>query len=138
MHGVDAPERPIVSWRVWILSALAGAVTVGAYLVFLPWGAHKTLGPDGYLHGPYENGQIIGLVLALLIIGVVSGWFSNWHAPWVIPPVLTLTWIVDAMTHDDGPQQGDGLWPLGALMVLGAAYAATFVVVRLGQRMHRR
>jgi hypothetical protein len=105
--------------------------TIAAYLIFLPWGAQKELGADGYLHGPYEANQVIGLVVALVLIGAVTGWFSEWLAPWAVPPVLTLMWSLDAMNN----VENDGLWPVGAAMVLVGTTAATLVVVLVGRHL---
>lgn len=116
-------------WRVCLWGAIAAVGTVAAYLVFLPWDSQKRLGPDGYLHGPYSANQVIGLVVALLVIGVVTGWFSDWFAPWVVPPVLTLVWSIDAMND----VENDGLWPIGAAMVLVGTTAATLVLVLVGK-----
>jgi len=108
--------------------------TIAAYLIFLPWGAQKELGADGYLHGPYTANQVFGLVVALLIIGAVTGWFSYWLSPWAVPPVLTLMWSLDAMND----AENDGLWPIGAAMVFVGATAATLVLVLVGRHFTSR
>jgi hypothetical protein len=108
--------------------------TIAAYLIFLPWGAQKELGADGYLHGPYEINQVIGLVVALLIIDFVTGWFSGWLAPWAVPPVLTLMWSLDAIND----VESDGLWPVGAALVFVGSTAATLVLVLVGRHFTGR
>ena len=131
--GVAA--RRTSGWRVWLWVGVAAASTTAAYLIFLPWGAQKELGADGYLHGPYETNQVIGLVLSLLLIGAVTGWSSDWLAPWAVPPVLTLMWSFNAMNDvesDGGP------WLVGAVMVLVGATAATLVLVVLGRYVTSR
>jgi hypothetical protein len=135
IDGAPAAIRGISLRRVVLWVAVAAVGTFAAYLVFLPWNAQKQLGPDGYLHGPYGAGQVIGLVVTLLVIGWVTGWFSNWIAPWVIPPVLTLLWSIDAMND----VENDGLWPIGAFMVLVGATVATIFLVLAGVLFtHRR
>ena len=123
-------DRRTSAWRVLLWVAVAAVGTMAAYLIFLPWGAQKEPGPDGYLHGPYEASQVIGLVVALLLIGVVTGWFSGWLAPWAVPPVLTLMWSLNAMNDIESD---DGLWLVGAVMVLVGATAATLVLVLVGR-----
>jgi hypothetical protein len=126
--------RRTSGWRVLLWVAVAAVCTIAAYLIFLPWGAQKELGADGYLHGPYETNQVIGLVVSLLAIGAVTGWFSAWIAPWVVPPVLTLMWSLDAIND----VENDGLWPLGATMVLVGTSATTLVLVLVGKNFASR
>jgi hypothetical protein len=136
MAAVENIGSPQGTGRRWLLSAaVAAAATVAAYLVFLPWGAKKTLGPDGYLHGPYTTAEVVGLIVALLAIGIAVGWFGSWQALWVMPPVLTLVWVLQAVS--DQQSDNDGLWIIGAGLVLVGSGLVTLVVVLVGSAIHR-
>jgi len=134
MDNAAVAVRRKSGWRVWLWGAVAAVGTIAAYLIFLPWGAQKQRGADGYLHGPYEANQVIGLVVALLLVGAATGWYSDWLAPWAVPPVLTLMWSLDAMSD----VENDGLWPVGAAMVLVGTSAATLVLVLVGRHFTSR
>jgi hypothetical protein len=108
------------------------AATVAAELAWLPAGARKTPGPDGDLHGPYTTGEVTGLVVTLLVIAVLgtlllprlrggAGWLQPIGVAAALTGALTVTWSAVAAA-DPG---GDGLWPVGAFLILvGSAVGA--------------
>jgi hypothetical protein len=115
-----------------LISALltAGGValaTVAAYLLWLGWDQHYDRAPDGSVTGPYAAWQVVGLVLTLVVIAGACGWKQRpGTAVVVISWVLTLCFAVDAVTEP--PEHNDGLWVIGAVMVLGGALFGTATV----------
>jgi hypothetical protein len=93
---------------------LVGLATLANYVGWLGWDRTKHLGPDGYLHGPYEPWQVVGVVLVLAAIAAVAGWRRHlWDAAIVTTLVMTVCFSVTAATE----LRSDGLWPIGAFGV---------------------
>ncbi|WP_405059190.1 hypothetical protein OG474_41585 [Kribbella sp. NBC_01505] len=119
---------------VWALAAIVAAAAV--YLALLGWHAEKTLDPaTGNETGPYEAWQVIVLAVVIAILAAIIG--SASRAPLAIvtiPLTLTLTFAVDAATASDA----DGLWAVGALLVLIGSAAGVAVVSLLFQRYASR
>lgn len=117
-----------------VLVGVVGA-TVAAELAWLPATAHKTVGPDGELHGPWTESQVGGLVLTLLVIAVLgtllmptvrgaAGWLLPLYVAAALTAALTVTWSAVAAADPDG----DGLWPVGALLLLVGSALGTAAV----------
>ena len=99
------------------LAAAAGlvAATTLTYVVLFSWDTRKTIDPaTGTLTGPYSAWQVIVCVVVLVALGVVTVRRSRRDLVFLIPGVFTACWSVQA-AHDP---YGDGLWPVGALLVL--------------------
>src|SRR5258708_39472635 len=107
------PESDGKTPRRAVTAAVVGGVSVGGYLAFLGWDRHKTLGADGYLHGPYEAWQVVALVL---LLAGVAGW-SGWRHDQVVGSLIatatvTIAWSIDAATD----RQNDGRGPVGRVL----------------------
>jgi hypothetical protein len=101
-----------------------GLATLADYLVWLGWDTTKELGPDGYLHGPYEPWQVVGLVLVLGVIAAAAGWRRHpWEAVIVTTVVMMLCFVVSGAMDP----RNDGLFIIGAFM----AAVGTFLGVGL-------
>jgi hypothetical protein len=124
-----------MSARSLIVVLGVAAATVAAELAWLPADARKTPGPDGNLHGPYTAGEVTGLVVTLLVIAVLgtlllprlrgaAGWLQPIGVAAALTGGLTVTWSAVAAADP----QGDGLWPVGAFLVLlGSAIGSAAV-----------
>jgi hypothetical protein len=130
---MDAPLPPgssrgplRTSWRGdLIVVAVVAVVTAAGYLSLLGSDQRKTLGADGYLHGPYAPWQVIALVAVLGVLAVWAGWCGRFALGTVAATVvLTTLFSIDAATD----AENDGLWPVGALMV-ATGTAGGFLVV---------
>lgn len=105
--------------------AVVAAVTAGGYLLLLGWGRKKTLGADGYLHGPYEPGRVVALVA---VLGVLAGW-AGWRGrillgTLVATAVATVLWSIDAANDT----QSEGLWPVGTVLVMTCTACGSLAV----------
>ncbi|XTZ14007.1 hypothetical protein ACQSSU_21160 [Micromonospora echinospora] len=122
------PARPVL-WMVGL-----GVAAAVAYLAFLGWDREKDLDPvTGAETGPYEAWQVVGLALAVGALAFVAGRKHQVVALAAIPVVLTLAFVITAVT---GPEPG--LWPIGAaLMALGSA-AGTAVMALIGRSTANR
>jgi hypothetical protein len=127
---------PIALARDRPASVLALAVlTAASYASWIGWDQNKTLGSDGYQHGPYDTWQVVGLVVSLAVLALAAGWHQ--HAVLgavVISATTTLLFSVDAAT-DVG---SDGLWGVGAVLVAVGAMAGSIAVGKLGTLATRR
>jgi hypothetical protein len=125
---------PPSSWRGnLIVVAVVTVVTVIGYLTLLGWDQEKTLGADGYLHGPYEPWQVIALVAVLGVLAVWAGWRGRFGLGTVAATVvLTLVWSIDAATDSDS----DGLWPVGAGMVFIGTAGGFIAVSAFANHVH--
>jgi hypothetical protein len=128
------PESDGTTLRRAVTAAVAGGVSAGGYLAFLGWDRHKTLGADGYLHGPYETWQVVALVL---LLAGVAGW-SGWRHDQVIGSLIatatvTIAWSIDAATD----RENDGLWPVGSFLVAIGTLAGSLLVSGLAWRVTR-
>lgn len=109
-------------------------VVVAGYFALLGWHRPKTLGADGYQHGPYEKWQVALLVVALAILAAWCGWVG-WGVLGMIiaTAALTLMFSVEAATRVDS----DGLWPIGALLVAAGTIAGSLALSTVADRLHR-
>ncbi|MFI2754907.1 hypothetical protein ACGIF2_15865 [Cellulomonas sp. P22] len=138
MPGTAArPPAPAARASRGRTALLTGAVTAVAYLALLGWDQVKTVTPDGSATGPYEAWQVVVLVLVLAGTAAVAGWHRRtWVATLTMTVVLTLCWSYDAAT--DPADLNDGLWPVGALLVLIGTFVGAAVVAGVAAAVARR
>ncbi|WP_422769239.1 hypothetical protein ACN28C_20975 [Plantactinospora sp. WMMC1484] len=116
-------------------AGLAG-LTALAYWAFLGWDQQKETDPvTGAETGPYQAWQVIGLGVVLALLVFEAGRRGRpWLAGTVVPVVLTAAFSVDAATSPNS----DGLWVIGAVLVLLGSALGTGVVAGLGAALGRR
>jgi uncharacterized membrane protein YfcA len=89
--------------------------TAATYAALLSWDTHKTIDPStGTLTGPYSAWQVIVCGLVLVALGAMAVRRGHRGLVFVIPGVFTLCWSVQAALDPND----DGLWPIGADLVL--------------------
>lgn len=111
--NVDPVDAPPATGRVLTVAVVVVA-TLANYVGWLGWDTTKELGPDGYLHGPYEPWQVVGVVLVLGVIAAAAGWRRH---PWVAVAVTTTVMTASFSVQGATEPRNDGLWPIGAFMV---------------------
>ena|SRR5579884_4074339 len=122
-------------WRTIVAVAIAlGALVVGAWTVLLGWDVHKHLNAAGTLSGPYEPWQVLVLGVLILAAVLAAARSGYWPSILVVPVVLTACFSYAGATDP----QGDGLWPVGALMLLALSGGATAAVAGWGARLRRK
>lgn len=123
---------------VWLSTAcgLAAAVVIG-YGATLAWDQHYDVAPDGSLHGPYSVWQVL---LFILVLAVAAAWAGRRQrvlmSVVVLTAVTTLLWSVDAAT--DPPATNDGLWPVGAALVVAGTALGSVMVAAIAYWVARR
>jgi ABC-type Na+ efflux pump permease subunit len=122
--------RTLAGTAPWALAAIMASAA--GYLALLGWHAEKTLDPaTDNETGPYEAWQVIALAVAIGVIAAIMGNATRaLLAIGTIPLTLTLMFAVDAATASNA----DGLWAIGALLVLIGSAAGVAVVSLLFQR----
>jgi hypothetical protein len=125
--GIAVGRPPVQRGSTAVAVALATLVN---YVGWLGWDTEKYTGSDGYLHGPYESWQVVGLALMLAVITAVVGWRGHgWVAVVVTALVMTLCFSVQA----NADPRNDGLWPIGAIMLaLGTSASLGLVAAAAG------
>jgi hypothetical protein len=76
-------------------------VSVAGYLALLGWDQDKTIGADGYLHGPYEPWQVAALCA---VVGVAAAW-AGWRNDAVLGAVAA-TMTIAARSACEGRMTG--------------------------------
>lgn len=106
-------------------TVLVGVATLVNYLGWLGWDQTMYRGPDGYLHGPYESWQFVGVVLGLAVIAAVAGWR---HRPW--EAVISATVVMMLCVVVDGAMDplNDGLFIIGAFVAAGHTFSIVGLV----------
>lgn len=113
------------SFRGPAASALITAATAAGYLGWLGWDQHKDPLPGGGVGGPYQAWQVLGLVATLGAVAVAAGVRGHPVAAVLgMTVTMTLCFSVDAATDADG----DGLWPVGALLVAAGTFTGSCLV----------
>lgn len=108
-------------------AVLLAVLTVLVHVALLGWDTEYDLDPStGQVSGPYSTGQVVLVGVLLLALGLAAAWHGPPALVAVVPVVLTLAWSVSAATAPDG----DGLWPVGALLVAAGTAAGAWVCVR--------
>jgi hypothetical protein len=109
-----------------VVAVLAvGLATLANYLGWLGWDQTKDRGSDGYLTGPYEPWQIVGLVLVLAVIAATAGWRRR---PWVAIIVTTgVMWLCVLASGAIDPN-ADGLFLIGAFSAAVSTFTGVGVV----------
>lgn len=122
----DRSSKP--AWeRSLVAAAVVAAVTVLGYLGWLGWDQkrHRVPGTSTF-EGPYETWQVIGLAATLTVLAVVVTWRGQGGAAAVtIPPVLTVSWSIDA---SGDKVIGANMWPVGAVFLALASVTGVLVV----------
>lgn len=105
-------------------AAVLAAVAAAAWFGWLGWDEEYWYDAAGDAHGPYETWQVVGCGLTLLAGAVVGALAWRPFGPLAAMPVaFTTAWIITSAPGDD-----QGLWPVGAIMVLiGTALGAVLV-----------
>ena len=116
-------------------AAIVCFVSLTGYLALLGWDQHKTIGPDGYLHGPYETWQVEALCAVIAMAAAWAGWRGDGRAASVsATATITAAVSVDWATEPEN----DGLWSVGALMVLTVTYVGCRLFSLLGTWLRRQ
>ncbi|MGH3913108.1 MAG: hypothetical protein ACRDTC_06820 [Pseudonocardiaceae bacterium] len=117
--------------------AVLAVATAASYLVWTAWNRYREFDAQGSAESPYEPWQASGLML-VLIVGVlagVAGWRRcAWAAVLVIPTVLTLCISIIGATDPDG----DGLWVIGAMLVMISSFLWVCLVAVPAEAISRR
>lgn len=109
-----------------------GLATVLNYLAWLGWDQHRDVHADGSSTGPYEAWQIVGLVLILSVLAVTAGRLQiPLLGSLTISAAMTVSFAVDAASSPFS----DGLWPIGAILVLIGTAVGTWLVATLAARL---
>ncbi|MET7288689.1 hypothetical protein [Streptomyces sp. NPDC005573] len=112
---------------------VAAAVAMAAWAAWLGWDQHRDVHPDGSTTGPYGAWQVAGLVLTLLVPVCWAAYRRRTAAAVLgVPAGLTVAALVD------WSGDGDGLFVIGALLVLLGSLAATGLVAFLATSSRRR
>ncbi|MFJ3641244.1 hypothetical protein ACIPRD_15995 [Streptomyces sp. NPDC090108] len=112
---------------------VAAAVAMAAWAAWLGWDQHRDVHPDGSTTGPYGAWQVAGLVLTLLVPVCWAAYRRRTAAAVLgVPAGLTVAALVD------WSGDGDGLFVIGALLVLVGSLAATGLVAFLATSSRRR
>ena len=110
-----AKEIGVGGWT----AVLVGAATLANYLGWLGWDQTKYRGPDGYLHGPYESWQFVGLALGLAVIAAMAGWR---HRPWEAVVSATVVMMLCFAVAGAMDPRNDGLFVVGAFVAAGHTF----------------
>jgi hypothetical protein len=118
------------SW--WATPAWVAVGTAVCYAALLGWDRRNTRGSDGYAHAPYDNWQVVILIVAMAALGVWAGLrYRVWLSTFAATAVMTVLWSMDAASFTPN----DGLWPIGAVAVLSGTGLGFFVVAGLSTRL---
>lgn len=101
---------------------LAG-VSVAAWAGWLGWDQERDVHPDGSTTGPYEVGQVVGLVVSLLV-PVVWGLVRRYF----VGVVAGVTGGLTVAASYDWSDDASGLYGVGVGMVMLGSLAVTSVL----------
>ena len=130
--GSAGTTRPLVR------SLLAGLAVVAAvalvYAAFLGWDRERDVdAATGATTGPYGTAQVLACGLAFLLVVALGAVRAPGASAVAGVLTFTLLWSLDAATRPDA----DGLWPIGAVMVLIGTSTGAVLAVALGPALVR-
>ncbi|WP_305789524.1 hypothetical protein [Symbioplanes lichenis] len=121
-----ADNKRIIGWTAALVAG-SGA----AYAALLGWDTERDLDPvTSHSSGPYEAWQVVALALIIGALGFAAG--RAGHAR-LATATLTVTVTAAFVLVAVGEAEGDGLWPVGAALVLLGTLAGTLVTTQLGR-----
>ena len=113
---------------------VAAAVAL-VYAGFLGWDQARDVDPGtGATTGPYGTAQVLACGVAFLLVVALGGARAPVASAVTGPLSFTVLWSVDAAAYPDG----DGLWPVGAVLVFGGTTAGAVLAVLLAEALARR
>lgn len=116
--------------RAVVLIVVAVAAVLN-YLGWLGWDQRRDVHPDGSRTGPYEPWQVVGLVVVTVALAFAVGRFGVPRlGGLVIPVAMTVSFVLDATSDSES----DGLWPIGAFLVLVGTMVGCMFVASLAAR----
>jgi len=98
------------------------------YLVWLGW--DQPTGPEE--PGFYEWWQIVGLIFFLFVITCCAGLTRR---PWLGSAAMSVTMAAAFAFDASTDPESDGLWPVGAVLVLIAMGSFTPVIARVTEEL---
>ena len=102
------------------------------FLVWLGWDRERTVGSDGYLHGPYETWQVVGVIVVLGALAAVSGLHGHTvGAAWASAIGVVVAFLVAA------PSDGNGLSFVGVVLLAIGTFLGFWAVASVGRRASR-
>jgi hypothetical protein len=107
----------------------------GAWWTLLGWDTQKTLGSDGYQHGPYERWQVIALTVVMSVLAV---WLGYRHNVLGGPATAAITLALCFGVSGELDPENDGLWPVGAIMLAFASFVGIALLAHLSRRIDDR
>lgn len=115
---------------------LTPIATIGSYFFWLGWHTPKHVQPNGRLTGPYEIQQVLGFILTLTTIAIVITWWSK--TAWITSIMMTAATTAYFSVEGATDVNSDGLWPVGAMLVMiGTALGVSVVsVITTAMRKH--
>lgn len=120
--------------RRFIVVAVLAVATALNYLAWLGWDQHKDVHPDGSETGPYQEWQVVGLIVVLGVLTAAGARLGQAVASVAtVTVVMTLAFSVDAATDADA----DGLWAVGAIGVFAGTLVGTVLVAAVTSRSRR-
>ena len=122
-----------------VRSLLVGLAVTAAvalvYAAFLGWDQQRDVDPvTGENTGPYGTAQVLACGVAYLLVVACGGARAPVAAAVAGPVAFTFLWSLDAATDPDA----DGLWPIGALLVLWGTSVGAVLAVLLGRALAHR
>lgn len=109
----------------WAAAAGLVVLTAASWFAWAGWGFAEP--------GRFAGWQIAGTAGCLIAIALLAPrWLPGWLVGVVVPLSFTAAWAVTAASTDD-----QGLWPIGAFLVLLGTAAGALVLVPVGVRLRR-
>ncbi|SDO51939.1 hypothetical protein SAMN05660199_02056 [Klenkia soli] len=117
-----------------VAAALLAVLTAAFHLAVLGWDTgYDVDATTGQVSGPYAVWQVVLVGVLLLLLGLAASWRGPAWLVAVVPVVFTVAWSVSAATAPDG----DGLWPVGAVLVAVGTGVGAWVCRRLVGALRR-
>lgn len=110
------------------VAVVLALLTAAVHLAVLGWDTRSDVDPTtGQVSGPYAAWQVVLVGVLLVLLGLAAAWRGPAWLVAVVPVVFTVAWSVSAATAPDG----DGLWPVGAVLVAVGTGAGAWVCRRV-------